>query len=231
MVNGERQPCRYLAGHLAHPPCRFFCAAPAHGEFKPRWRAVAAHAQGGCVVPLRPAPSACMAGVKGTPTGCSTARGADARIQSFLLRPGCCFCCSELHRCLVRKSWYAGLVRKESLPAAPARGEGIALQGRGGAAPKSGGASLWKPPCLPRAENAPMAKTIKTVNGWGGRRSGAGRPAGSRNKPRLIRGLPETHDPLQWLLALMAHEGATLRQRMAAARVLLPYFHRRPGVS
>ena len=141
MVNGERQPCRYLAGHLAHPPCRFFCAAPAHGEFKPRWRAVAAHAQGGCVVPLRPAPSACMAGVKGTPTGCSTARGADARIQSFLLRPGCCFCCSELHRCLVRKSWYAGLVRKESLPAAPARGEGIALQGRGG------GSKVWR--CKP----------------------------------------------------------------------------------
>ena len=60
---------------------------------------------------------------------------------------------------------------------------------------------------------------------WGGRRQGAGRPPGSRNKPRLIQGLPETPDPLQWLLALMNHEGATLRQRMAAAKVLLPYCH------
>ena len=65
--------------------------------------------------------------------------------------------------------------------------------------------------------------------GWGGRRKGAGRPAGSRNKPRLIHGLPETPDPLQWLLVLMNHEGAKLRQRMAAARVLLPYCHTRPG--
>ena len=50
-----------------------------------------------------------------------SARGADAQIQSFLQRPGCCFCCSELHRCLVRKSRYAGLVRRVWLSAAPAR--------------------------------------------------------------------------------------------------------------
>lgn len=62
---------------------------------------------------------------------------------------------------------------------------------------------------------------------WGGRRKGAGRPAGSRNKPRLIHGLPETTDPLQWLLALMAHESATLRQRVAAAKALMPYMHLR----
>ena len=64
---------------------------------------------------------------------------------------------------------------------------------------------------------------------WGGRRKGAGRPQGSRNQPKLIHGLPETADPLQWLLALMAHESATLRQRMAAAKAAMPYCHARPG--
>ena len=62
---------------------------------------------------------------------------------------------------------------------------------------------------------------------WGGRRKGAGRPLGSRNPPKLIHGLPETADPLQWLLALMAHESATLRQRVAAAKALMPYMHLR----
>ena len=75
----------------------------------------------------------------------------------------------------------------------------------------------------------PMAKTIKTANRWGGRRQSAGRPAGSRNKPRLIHGLPETPDPLQWLLALMDHEGATLHQRMAAAKAAMPYCHAMPA--
>ena len=66
-----------------------------------------------------------------------------------------------------------------------------------------------------------MSPTSKGT--WGGRREGAGRRAGSRNKPRLLPGLPETGDPLQWLWALMNHEGATLRQRVAAAKALLPY--------
>ena len=39
--------------------------------------------------------------------------------------------------------------------------------------------------------------------------------------------LPETNDPLQWLLALMNHPGAPLRLRMACAVALLPYFHER----
>ena len=73
-----------------------------------------------------------------------------------------------------------------------------------------------------------MKKTIKTVNGWGGRREGAGRPVGSRNKPRLIHSLPETADPLQWLLALVAHEAAPIRLRMAAAKAALPYCHAMP---
>ena len=65
--------------------------------------------------------------------------------------------------------------------------------------------------------------------GWGGRRKGAGRPAGSRNKPRLIDGLPETADPLQWLLNAMRHEALPLRLRMACAVALLPYCHIRKG--
>ena len=63
----------------------------------------------------------------------------------------------------------------------------------------------------------------------GGRREGAGRPLGSRNKPRLIHGLPETSDPLRWLLTLMNHTAAPLRLRMACAVALLPYFHTRKG--
>ena len=65
--------------------------------------------------------------------------------------------------------------------------------------------------------------------GWGGRREGAGRPLGSRNKPRLIHGLPETADPLQWLLNAMNHEALPLRLRMACAVALLPYCHTRKG--
>jgi hypothetical protein len=59
--------------------------------------------------------------------------------------------------------------------------------------------------------------------GWGGRRKGAGRPPGSRNKPRLIHGLPETGDPAAWLLALVNHTAAPLRLRVNAAKALLPY--------
>lgn len=59
----------------------------------------------------------------------------------------------------------------------------------------------------------------------GGRREGAGRPPGSRNKPKLIAGLPDTQDPVQWLLALVNHEGAPLRLRVNAAKALLPYFN------
>ena len=65
--------------------------------------------------------------------------------------------------------------------------------------------------------------------GWGGYRKGAGRPVGSRNKPRLIHGLPETDCPLQWLLNAMRHEALPLRLRMACAVALLPYCHTRKG--
>ena len=59
----------------------------------------------------------------------------------------------------------------------------------------------------------------------GGVRAGAGRPLGSRNKPRLIAGLPVKQCPLLWLLALMNHEAAPMRLRVRAAVILLPYVH------
>jgi len=71
-----------------------------------------------------------------------------------------------------------------------------------------------------------MTQASKTR--WGGARKGAGRPAGSRNKPRLIDGLPVTQDPLQWLLALMAATHAPMKLRIAAARALMPYCHAMP---
>ena len=61
--------------------------------------------------------------------------------------------------------------------------------------------------------------------GWGGRRKGAGRPAGSRNKPRLIHGLPACDCPLKWLLALVNHTAAPLRVRVNAAKALMPFMH------
>ena len=57
----------------------------------------------------------------------------------------------------------------------------------------------------------------------GGRREGAGRPLGCRNRPRLIHGLPETSDPLQWLLAAMNCPALPLRLRTDVAAFLLPY--------
>ncbi len=59
----------------------------------------------------------------------------------------------------------------------------------------------------------------------GGRRKGAGRPLGSRNKPRLIADLPLTNDPMAWLLAAMNHPALPLRLRKACAVALLPFCH------
>lgn len=71
-----------------------------------------------------------------------------------------------------------------------------------------------------------MTRPRKTSSsGWGGRRPGAGRPLGSRNRSRLIEGLPVVDDPRRWLLALVNHERAPLRLRMNAAKALLPYYH------
>ena len=153
-----------------------------------------------------------------------SARGADARIQSFLQRPGCCLHCPAGAAALLAKvsaqAWCAGFGCLQHQ-----HGKGIARQG--GWLQSLPTPALGNHPACHAQKKPPMKKTIKTVNGWGGRRKGAGRPAGTRNKPRLIHGLPETDDPLQWLLALMAHESATLRQRMAAAKALMPYMHLR----
>ena len=79
-------------------------------------------------------------------------------------------------------------------------------------------------PLLPIRRKSGMEKQSSST-GWGGRREGAGRPLGSRNKPRLIHGLPETADPLQWLLNAMRHEALPLRLRMAAAKAMMPFMH------
>ena len=63
----------------------------------------------------------------------------------------------------------------------------------------------------------------------GGARPGAGRPPGSRNKPRLIAGLPETDCPLQWLLNAMNCDALPMRLRLRCAVVLLDYWHTRKG--
>jgi hypothetical protein len=73
-----------------------------------------------------------------------------------------------------------------------------------------------------------MAKQSSST-GWGGRRKGAGRPPGSRNKPRLIHGLPETGDPAAWLLAALNHPDFTLRQRVKIASTLMHYTHTKTG--
>ena len=104
---------------------------------------------------------------------------------------------------------------------------------RGGAGSLFGRMTGSNPHCFARRENFPLLESIKfqqTMAGQhGGRRKGAGRPLGSRNRPRLIHGLPETNDPLQWLLALMNHPGAPLRLRLRCAVVLLDYWHTRKG--
>lgn len=74
----------------------------------------------------------------------------------------------------------------------------------------------------------PLLKSIKfqqIMAGHGGRRKGAGRPAGSRNKPRLIDDLPITDCPEKWLLALVNHTAAPLRVRVNAAKALMPFMH------
>ncbi|HNZ92281.1 MAG TPA: hypothetical protein PKM82_13850, partial [Acidovorax sp.] len=59
------------------------------------------------------------------------------------------------------------------------------------------------------------------------RRKGAGRPVGSRNRPRLTDALPAVDCPLQWLHNAMNCAALPLRLRMACAVALLPYFHTR----
>lgn len=80
---------------------------------------------------------------------------------------------------------------------------------------------------IPPLKTIKMTRPRKTSSsGWGGRRPGAGRPLGSRNRPRLIEGLPVVDDPLQWLLSVVNHADAPPRLRVSCAKALMPYFHR-----
>ena len=92
------------------------------------------------------------------------------------------------------------------------------------------------PHVLTRAEFFPPIKRIQQMAGMkgrsggarknsGGARPGAGRPVGSRNKPRLIDDLPITDCPEKWLLALVNHTAAPLRVRVNAAKALMPFMH------
>ena len=88
------------------------------------------------------------------------------------------------------------------------------------------------PHVLARRENFPLLKSIKfqqIMAEHGGRRKGAGRPVGSRNRPRLTDALPAVDCPLQWLHNAMNCAALPLRLRMACAVALLPYFHTRKG--
>lgn len=64
-----------------------------------------------------------------------------------------------------------------------------------------------------------MPRQARHHPNWGGARPGAGR----KSRPPLLVHLPETADPLRWLLAAMNHEALPLRLRADVAAFLLPY--------
>lgn len=66
----------------------------------------------------------------------------------------------------------------------------------------------------------------------GGRRPGAGRPKGSRNRSTLAEleaaaALPSTDSPIEFLLMVVNTEGAKLNTRILAAKALMRYQQRR----
>ncbi len=66
------------------------------------------------------------------------------------------------------------------------------------------------------------------ANGHGGKRAGAGRPKGRLSRATLAqieaaRTLPITGTPLEFLRAVVAHEGLSKRVRVMAAKALIPY--------
>lgn len=64
-----------------------------------------------------------------------------------------------------------------------------------------------------------MARQAHHSPRWGGARPGAGR----KSRPPLLVQLPETGDPLRWLLAAMNCPALPLRLRADVAAFLLPY--------
>jgi len=70
----------------------------------------------------------------------------------------------------------------------------------------------------------------------GGKRPGAGRPKGSKNKPKFE--LPEQREhyanvetPLDFLLAVMTDPFADWRRRDKAAKAAAPYCHAKPAAA
>ena len=66
------------------------------------------------------------------------------------------------------------------------------------------------------------------ANKHGGARPGAGRPKGRLNRATLAhieaaRTLPTTGTPLDFMRAVMNHEGLSKRVRVMAAKALMPY--------
>lgn len=59
----------------------------------------------------------------------------------------------------------------------------------------------------------------------GGARRGAGRP---KNQPMLI-DVPNSNDPLTFLVSVMNNQSADSRLRIDAAKALMPFVHRKLG--
>jgi len=61
---------------------------------------------------------------------------------------------------------------------------------------------------------------------WGGRRLGAGRPKGSKDKLlTLVANRPANVSPIDFLLSIMRDESQPMKVRLRVAARLLPYFH------
>lgn len=68
------------------------------------------------------------------------------------------------------------------------------------------------------------------ANGWGGRRAGAGRPKGAKNRGTPCpRDYPDATTPLAFLLCVMNDPRVAERRRLAAAITAAPYVHPRIG--
>jgi hypothetical protein len=87
---------------------------------------------------------------------------------------------------------------------------------------------------IPPAAKGSTLKAFKT--GHGGRREGAGRPKGAKNKQWFE--LPEQREtyagaesPLDYLLAVMRDPLADWRRRDKAARAAAPYCHKKPAAA
>jgi len=67
------------------------------------------------------------------------------------------------------------------------------------------------------------------ANGHGGRRPGAGRPRGGRNKPKpaVLAPFGGSQQPLPFILGIMNNEAIDVSVRLRAAVAAAPYCHPR----